>query len=468
MDFGDFSGSGPLYRRLADRIRDAARQGEVGAGSRLPSERALARSLGLSRTTVIAAYRVLREEGLLESIHGSGTRVVAVAGSVGPAVPVSDMYTSKLLPQRLDGVIDCSGSAIPGGLAGVPDETLNVTAGDLRALAADFDCEPFGLPSLRVAIAARYTSLGLGTAAHEILVTSGAQQAIDLLFKLFGRDRGTIITEDPTYAGALDSARAAGATVVGLPVDEEGLKVRALREVLGRTPARLIYLMTACHNPTGAVMSSVRRYDIVRLAEVTGTTIADDTTLADLTVDGRPTCPLAATPGTATVVTIGSLSKLFWPGLRVGWIRAPGHLITRLARLKAAVDLGTSHVPQLLATRLLSTVDEMSAGRHRQLTERLDILSSLLGTHLPTWSFTRPRGGLFLWVRLPYGDAEGFSRLALRHGVRVFPGTKTSPGDAFSDRLRISYTAEPPDLRLAAERLRRAWTELESRNSART
>ncbi|MBC6459395.1 PLP-dependent aminotransferase family protein [Actinomadura sp. HBU206391] len=462
MDSVDLSGSGPLYRRLADQIRAAARRGEVGVGSRLPSERDLARSLGLSRTTVIAAYRVLREEGLLESARGSGTRVAVSARSIGPAVPVSEMPAAKLPGERFDGLIDCSGSVMPACLDGLPEETLNVTAGDLRALAAGFDYEPLGLPSLRAAIAARYTSLGLTTTADEILVTSGAQQAIDLLFTLFGRDRGTILTENPTYAGALDSARAVGATVIGLPVDDEGLKVRALRETLDRSPARLIYLMTACQNPTGTMMSSARWHAIARLAEATGTAIVDDTTLADLAFDGRPAVSLTASSGGATVITVGSLSKLFWAGMRMGWIRAPEYLITRLARLKVVADLGSSHISQLLAARVLPATDETRAYRRRQLTERLDILSGLLRTHLPTWSWTHPQGGPFLWVRLPHGNAEDFSQLAARHGVRVLSGTKTSHDDAFSNHLRISYVAEPPDLRLAAERLRRAWAELES------
>jgi DNA-binding transcriptional MocR family regulator len=268
MNLSELSGNGPLYRRLADRIREAARQGEIGAGSRLPSERDLARSLGLSRTTVIGAYRLLREEGLLESTRGSGTRVAAAGGVVGPAAPASEMAASKVPGKRPDGVIDCSGS-LTSGLDSLPDEALNVAACDLRALADGFDYEPLGLPPLRSAIAARYGSLGLPTTADQILVTSGAQQAINLLFTLFGRDRGTIVTENPTYTGALDSARAAGATVVALPMDGDGLKAGALREALDRWSVRLIYLMTACHNPTGGVMSSARRHEIAHLADST-------------------------------------------------------------------------------------------------------------------------------------------------------------------------------------------------------
>ncbi|WP_433412364.1 PLP-dependent aminotransferase family protein [Microtetraspora malaysiensis] len=448
-------GEGPLYRRLAGAIRDAVCRGEAGAGSRLPSERDLARSMGLSRTTVVAAYRLLREEGLLESVRGSGTRV-AVHRSAGPAVPAADMPALKLPERPPDGVVDCQSSVVPD-LGGVPDEILNVTAGDLRATAADADYEPLGLPVLRAAVADHYTRLGLPTTAEQVLVTNGAQQAISLLFTLFSRGQGVIVSENPTYTGALDSARAAGARIVGLPVDEEGVKAGALRAALGRTRVQLLYLMTAGQNPTGAAMSTERRHDVARLVAAAGVPVVDDMTLADLAFDGRSSGPFAATAVGATVVTVGSLSKLFWPGLRVGWVRAPEQLIARLARLKVVADLGSSHVGQLIAVRLLPRIAEMAATRREQLAVRRDLLSGLLHAELPDWSWTRPRGGAFLWVRLPYGDAEEFARLALAHGVLVLPGSRTSTDGSFADHLRISYVAEPAELRLAAQRLSRAW-----------
>ncbi|MEV7236571.1 aminotransferase class I/II-fold pyridoxal phosphate-dependent enzyme [Streptomyces sp. NPDC051020] len=201
LSAGLISGStGPLYQRLAGGLRDAVRRGEVGAGSKLPSERDLARLLGISRTTVIGAYRLLREEGLLESERGSGTRVVASGHGIGPAVPAATMPSAKLTHEPAAGVVDLSGSVV-ADTETLPRLTAHTT--DLRALVTDFGYQPLGLASLRAQIAARYTRLGLPTTADEVLVTSGAQQAISLLFTLFGRNAGLIVTENPSYVGAL-------------------------------------------------------------------------------------------------------------------------------------------------------------------------------------------------------------------------------------------------------------------------
>ncbi|MFF2957400.1 PLP-dependent aminotransferase family protein [Streptomyces sp. NPDC057963] len=460
LSAGLISGSsGPLYQRLAEGLRDAVRRGEAGAGSKLPSERDLARLLGVSRTTVIGAYRLLREEGLLESARGSGTRVVASGRWIGPAVPAAALPSGKLTGEPAAGVVDLSGSAVVGPDA-VPRLAPDIT--DLCALTTDFGYQPLGLPSLRGQIAARYTRLGLPTTADEVLVTSGAQQAISLLFTLFGRNGGVIVTENPGYVGALDAAHAAGATLLALPTDAEGIKVGPLRETLARCPVSLLYVMTTCQNPTGAVMSTQRRTEIARLAEHAGVPVVDDTTLADLVFEGRWR-PL---PTAASGITIGSLSKLFWPGLRIGWLRAPQALMTRLARLKVVADLGSSHVGQQLASRLLPVSEDMATARREQLTARLDLLTELLRTRLPTWSWTRPSGGPFLWVRLPYGDAETLAQLALGYGVQVLPGARTSADRSFADHLRLSFVHEPANLRVAVDRLGEAWAAFQSAHDA--
>ncbi|MFJ2203641.1 PLP-dependent aminotransferase family protein, partial [Streptomyces violaceusniger] len=405
--------------------------------------------------------RLLRDDGLLESTRGSGTRVTASGSGVGPAVPASVMPFAKLVDEPPEGSIDLTRSVFPS-LDGLPDEALGLTAADIRTLAVNFDYEPLGLPALRTEIAARYARLGLPTATDEVLITTGGQQALNLLFRLFSQDRGTIATENPTYAGALDAARAADATVIGLPSDEEGVTVRSVRDALDRSAVQLMYLMSACHNPTGAVMSAARRHEVAHLAKAAGTPIIDDETLADLTFDDHARIPFAATADTGTVVTVGSLSKLFWAGLRVGWIRAPRQLITRLARLKAVADLGSSHPGQLLAIRMLPRIEEASTARSLQLIKRRDLLADLLHRQLPTWSWLLPQGGPFLWVQLPHSDAEAFARLTLRYGVRVLPGSRTSPDKTFADHLRISFVAEPAEIETAVARLAEAWALFES------
>lgn len=460
------AGHGPLYQRLAERLRTLVGSGVLGTDSKLPSERDLARALEVSRTTVIAAYRLLREEGLLESARGSGTRVATAGRWVGPAVPVAVTPATKLISTSAGDAIDLSGAVIPG-LDGVSDEALRLSPADIRGLAGQFDYAPLGLPALRAAIATRYTQGGLPTGPGQILVTTGGQQAIDLLFTLFGRDHGTIITENPTYAGALDAASAAGATVLGLPVDGEGLRTRALSEALDRTAARLVYVTATCHNPTAAVMSTARRHDITRLAAAAGVPVVDDTTLADLLFDADSPPPLAATTEAGTVVTVGSLSKLCWAGLRVGWIRADEHLIARLARLKVVTDLGSSHLSQLLALRLLPGLAELGVVRRRQLAERYESMADLLRDQLPGWTWERPRGGPFLWARLPHGDTGEFAQFALDHGVRVLPGNRTSPDDSFTDHLRLSFVLEPAQLRTAVARLAEAWAVFQVRRGHR-
>ncbi|WP_238176990.1 PLP-dependent aminotransferase family protein [Kribbella sp. VKM Ac-2566] len=370
------------------------------------------------------------------------------------------MTPTKLLSEPLAGTIDLSTSSI-SGLPDLSDEQLGISADEIRHLAAGTVYEPFGLPALREAIAVRYSELGLPTTSDDVLVTSGAQQAVSLLFSLFGRDHGTIVTENPTYAGAIDAARVAGATMIGLPIDEQGIKLRPLREIIDNSTVRLVYLMTTCQNPTGAVMGSARRHDIARLAESTGTFIVDDTSLADLVLD-RTSHAFLASADSSTIITIGALSKLLWAGLRVGWIRAPAHLMARLARLKVISDLGSSHLSQILAARLLPTIEDTIAVRRSQLNERRAVLSGLLGTELPDWSWSQPAGGPFLWVRLPSSQAEAFARVALNHGVRVLAGTRSSPDETFGCHLRISFVVEPDELRVAAHRLCQAWTELRS------
>lgn len=449
---------GPLYRRLAAAFRDAIRRGDLGPPTRIPSERDLARLLGVSRTTVASAYAVLRQEGLIESARGSGTRV-SVRGA-GGFVPGVVRPSLRFLGDVGQEVVDCAAASV-AEIDNLPEDLLTVTAEEVKRIVAMFVYEPFGLPRLRQTVAERYTRHGLATSADDILITTGAQQAVSLLFALFGRDRGTLLVENPTYVGALDAARSVGASAVGIKSADGVIDLADLRDKLRRVPARAIYVMTTCQNPTGAVMNDARRAELVALAGSTETPIIDDMTLSDLTFDEAPR-PFLAGLARETVVTIGSLSKLYWPGLRVGWVRAPAALISRLARLKVVADLGTSHFSQILATRLVATADSFAASRRAQLRERLGLFADLIKRELPDWKFTAPQGGPFLWVSIPRAHADAFASLALRHGVQVLSGSKMSPDNAMGNHLRVSYVARPEDLRTAVERLRRAWDAFDS------
>lgn len=164
------------------------------------------------------------------------------------------------------------------------------------------------------------------------------------------------------------------------------------------------------------------------------------------------------------MVTIGSMSGLFWSGLRIGWLRGPEHLIAHLGRSKATADLGTPFIDQLVAARLLAHIDRAREARRQDLREGLDKVTELLGTHLPEWSWSPPAGGPSLWLRMHEGDANQFAQVAARHGVLILPGPVFSVEERWADRLRLPFVLPEPVLTTGIERLARAWNEYSSRH----
>lgn len=160
-----------------------------------------------------------------------------------------------------------------------------------------------------------------------------------------------------------------------------------------------------------------------------------------------------------SMVVIGSLSPLVWSGLRVGWIRAPEHLIARLGQAKAISDLGTSLLPQLVAARLMERLPEVRQHRNRELAARCDQAIALLAERMPDFEVTRPHGGACLWVGMPAGDAGEFAHVAVRDGVAVLPGQLCSVRDAHHDRFRLSFAVDPTALVVGIERLAFAWAD---------
>jgi DNA-binding transcriptional MocR family regulator len=462
------SGRGSLQQKLARALMDAIRQGLMNPGLRLPSERALAEALKISRTTVATAYDALRELGWLDSRSGSGTRVSARSSAVTMARSASQaaaLATSPLLGlldnQPDDDIVDFA-LGTPAPLTDLPAELFTLPGDEHGALLRDRAYHPFGLVSLRRAIADEYSKIGLRTDQEEVLVTNGAQHALALCAMSYVQRGDTVLIEDPTYFGALDACRAVGARIATLPVEAGGVSPSAIRDRMTATAARLIYLTPTFQNPTGAVMPVSARRETARIVSELGVPVIDDRTMADLILEGSPPPPLAASAADAPILSIGSLSKLVWHGLRVGWIRAPEPVIQRLARLKSAMELGSPLLTQAIAARLVGALDEARALRKRQLKPRRDLLVALLQERLPEWTFRVPPGGLFLWVRLPRGDARQFAQLGLRHGVVTLPGSTLSADEAHTRFLRLPFLAEPETLRKGVGRLSAAWRDFQS------
>ena len=456
-------GRGPLYERLAHAFEHSIRTGELPAQTRLPAERWLAQCLGVSRSTVVAAYARLQEGEWVTSRRGSGTLVCTFSPQrslrlrrrqLNPLArgPVMDAYLSDHLE-----AIDLSAGA-PAWPTGFASEECALLPHEIAASLAQYGYVPQGLPELRQAIADHYTRGGLRTRPEHILVTSGAQQAIGLLATLLLQRGDTVILENPTFFGAIDAFRAAGARLAGVPNDaSSGLDLQRVSDLISARIAQCLYLIPTYHNPTGNTLSEAQRRQLVKMAQEGNIPLIEDLTMANNVLEGDPPLPMATYSQDGGVVTIGSLSKLFWAGLRVGWIRGSVPLIERLARLKALTDLGSSMISQLIAIRLMAAVEHVKQLRRQELTPRRDLLLEVLEQRAPSWNWRRPKGGLFAWVQLPAGDARDLAQGALQRGVIVTPGITLSVDGTHTAWLRIPFLLPPDRLRPGVERLVDAW-----------
>lgn len=195
------------------------------------------------------------------------------------------------------------------------------------------------------------------------------------------------------------------------------------------------------------------------LADEFGIPVIEDHSMSELSIYGSPPGLIARHSNAGTVLTVDSMSKLFWAGLRMGWIRGPVAAIAQLARIKTGYDLGSALITHAIAAQLLTAIDLAKEIRREQLRRRRDLLGSLLRERLPKWEFAEPKGGSFLWVWLPTGDAGTFTQCAARYGVALTPGSMFATDELYADYLRIPYVLDEPSLAIGVDRLAAAWTE---------
>lgn len=480
---GDWHGNGgPLYQTLADGLQRLARRGILAPGTRLPSERRLAALLSVSRGTVVAAYEALRERGLVVARQGSGTVVTHSASPFsGPrearlasALAGGSIFRGLLEAEPRDGLLDFRAACWTGD-DGLPDDLFELDRAALAALRQGHGVFPAGIPELRAAIADHLGSRGLPTRPEEVLVTAGAQQAIALLGHLLLGRGDVALVEDLTYPGAIEAFVATEAQVVGVPLGPAGVDLDALDRMVAQFRPRLVFLIPTAQNPTGVTMPALARQRLADLAARWETVVVDNESLAETWLDepppppvaafqaasqGRPAAPPRAAAG--QVLTVGSLSKPAWGGLRIGWVRGPQATVARLARLRTSQDLATSALSQLVALQVLRRLDELTSRRRAEHRRRLQLVRDALKRELPDWSFPTPSGGHFLWVRLGDGSSMEFAQLAARAGVGIAPGTLFSPRRAYDDHLRLPYGLPPETLTEGVRRLAAAWREYRS------
>jgi DNA-binding transcriptional MocR family regulator len=453
------SNDAPLNQLLAGAIAEAITRGDLPKGCRLPSERHLAASLGVSRTTISLAYDRLRSRGLLLGRGGAGTRVsLASPASLQPGSrrsPLGDQ--PRLGAEDHPDLIELTVGALEGSPL-VAEAISEVAGQDAIGLMDLRGYLPMGLPKLRERVAGHMSRLGVPTTSEQILVTTGAQQALDLLARHYAAPEASVLLENPTYLGAIDAFRAARMRLVPLAMDQDGLRVDLARNASFAVGPQLLYVMPNSHNPTGVTLSEQRRSELADLAQQNGLVVVEDLS-PDLAFGLGLPAPIAAFDRAGRVVSVGSFNKLFWGGLRVGWVRGPTELIEQLGSRKITSDHATSVLTQAVAVRLLERLDEQALIVQALVHERRNAVTAALTAHLPEWTWREPSGGISLWVRLPFGNAADVAQLAERYGVIVRPGSLFSPSGGFQDHIRIPFGQRPDRLEQGVARLALAWGE---------
>lgn len=442
---------GPAYRSLADRLRSLVTDGRISPGSRLPSERDLTDALGVSRTTVTAAYRHLRERGYLQSRRGAGSFITLPTGA--------HTRTSRALAPgtAAPDVVDLTCASLPAapGVAAA----FEAAVADLPRLLRGAGYHPLGLPELRQAVAERYDARGLPTSPDQVLVTTGALSGVVSALRVLVSPGDRALVEAPTYPNAIEALRRSGARAVTSPVDGAGWHLPTIEAILRQAMPTAAYLLPDFHNPTGMLLDHDGRERLARaLARSRATAIVDET-LVDLSIDvpDDDMPPPFAAFDPDRVITVGGASKTYWGGLRIGWIRAPERLVTPLLDARASLDLSAPPLEQLVLTRLLSRRAEIVTHQQALLRERRAAAAAAVATHLPGWTFHLPPGGLALWCRMPEPVSGLVADLGEAHGVRLAAGNRFSADGTLGRFLRIPFVLDTTEVDDTVQRIAAAY-----------
>lgn len=501
----DRNSAAPIYLQIAQQIRQSILDGDPPTGARLPPERRLAKLLGVNRTTVVNAYRELAADGLVSGQVGRGTIVIhgapdpaaAPAGPDGwprldgngerPSSFVGEPGRSRTMPipwaQLFTATTDVMDdpllrdamtvSARPDVIrlaTGIPSPEL-YPIDDIRAI---FDealgnagqtllqhTPTEGYPPLREELARWMDRAATAAGAPgsvdpaHIVVVAGSQQGLYLLARTLIDPGDLVVVESPTYLGAAQVFRAAGARLLTIPVDQDGMQVDLLQELLPRRRPKLIYTLPTFQNPSGAVLSMGRRLRLLDLAARYQIPIVEDDPYGALRYDGRTLPTLAAidqAEGRANVIYLSTVSKMLFPGFRIGWVSAPKPVAEHLTLMKQLVDLDTNALAQravwaffsrgLLEQHLVRVNQAYPRRRDRMLAALEEFCGDLVTAN-------RPEGGIYLWCRLAEGiRVRDLLPEAAREGVVFAPG-ESFHVDAASGRgrydMRLNFTLPTED-----------------------
>ncbi|WP_028401201.1 PLP-dependent aminotransferase family protein [Ectobacillus panaciterrae] len=449
----------PLHRQIEEYIKGKILNGEWTIGTKIPSQRQLADSLCVNRSTVVTALDELTAQGLLEGKKGGGTKVINNTWSLLAANPpldwnsyvrsgihhpnlptVQEINRAEFYPDMIRlGTGELSPELLPYKQMQNIWDRLSV-----RMMSLGYE-EPKGDLFLRQAVTEHLKNIGIHTSPSSVLIVSGALQALQLISIGLLHRGSSVLLEKPSYLYSVHVFQSAGMKLVGVPMDEQGIQTSFLPRYRKQYGGALLYSIPSFHNPTGILMTENRRKDLLTTCEQERLPIVEDDVYRDLWMDCPPPMPLKANDKNGNVLYVGSLSKTVSPGLRIGWVVGPEPVIERLADIKMQTDYGSSSLSQWAAAEWLSSglYQEHLSYIRRELKSRRDATIDLLQKHfgnIASWNV--PKGGFYIWLRfIPSIPIRELFEKALKEGILLNPGNVYDRDTTQYIRISCSYAS---------------------------
>ncbi len=467
----------PLYLQIRSQIRQLILSNALPPGFRLPPERKLAVSLGVNRTTIVNAYHELEADGLIQSHVGKGTIVNSHSehDSISPLIidsnsglqhsPVQPMSWQNFYTRQSERMYNPVLASILTEI-GEEDQisfALGSPAGEYYPLEEfsrighkvmssgnwlAFEYGPtIGHYPLRQYLAEWLSQRGIQTQAEKVMILSGSQQGLDLLAKIFLEPGDYIVMEEPSFLGAIGVFKAAGARILTVPTDQEGIRTDLMEQILSRHRPKFIYTIPTFQNPSGYKMSLPRRQELLKLAYQYHIPIVEDDPYSELYYEGELSPSLRSLDKHGHVIYLGTFSKILLPGLRLGWCVAPPSVLEHLSLAKQHVDLHTSTTTQWMMTEfccqgLLNP--HLQKVRNHYRIKRDTMVSALTKFAPPGLTWSVPEGGYYLWCELPPGmKASALLTKAAVKKVTFVPGNAFYANSGGTDRIRLCFTRHP-------------------------
>jgi DNA-binding transcriptional MocR family regulator len=461
----DRNSSTPIYKQIRDQIRELILSGVLQPGFQLPPERKLAVKLGVNRSTVLNAYRDLRADALISSHIGQGTTVVPPLSILpgnhlenvnqlpwrqflsGSAIRMQQPLISNILKiANRSGIISFA-AGFSGHSSDPIDELLetqNRLLKDYGSVLLQYSATEGHYP-LRESLSHLMEERGISVSPQEIMVLSGSQQGIDLAVRILIDPGDIILVEEPSFFGALQVFQSAGARIIGVPVDQDGMRVDLLEPLLERYRPKLIYTIPTFQNPSGAVMALERRKKLLQLAYQYQIPVLEDDPYGELRYEGAHLPPLKALDPYGYVIYLSTFSKIIFPGLRVGWVCAPEPVIRQYSLAKQMTDLHTNSLAQWIMDDFLRRgvfARRVAVIKKENHTCRDMMAEALTQYGEKSLEWYTPEGGLYFWCRLPQQlDLSNLVAKAAENKVVFVPGNIFYHGNSGQNHIRLSFSS---------------------------